>query len=78
MEIRTTLEELPRHLQSFNQPGATPVLLVVDESENRECSPVRPETKPLRPYGLCAGEFTIPEDFDEPLPEEILGQFEGP
>ncbi len=31
----------------------------------------------LRPYGLCAGEFTVPDDFDAPLPEDVLQQFEG-
>ncbi|MGH3089320.1 MAG: type II toxin-antitoxin system Phd/YefM family antitoxin [Rubrobacteraceae bacterium] len=30
-----------------------------------------------RPAGLCAGEFTVPDDFDEPLPEEVLRGFEG-
>jgi len=30
-----------------------------------------------RPFGLCAGEFTVPDDFDAPLPEEILRSFEG-
>jgi hypothetical protein len=28
-------------------------------------------------YGLCAGEFIVPDDFDSPLPEEILNSFEG-
>lgn len=23
-----------------------------------------------RPYGLCAGEFVVPQDFDAPLPED--------
>jgi len=31
----------------------------------------------LRPVGLCAGEFTVPEDFDAPLPDDILQAFEG-
>ena len=31
----------------------------------------------LRPFGLCAGEFTVPNDFDEPLPENIIAEFEG-
>lgn len=31
-----------------------------------------------RPFGLCAGEFTVPDDFDAPLPDEILQAFEGP
>ena len=33
--------------------------------------------EPLRPFGLCAGEFTVPDDFDQPLPEHILKEFEG-
>jgi hypothetical protein len=31
-----------------------------------------------RPYGLGAGEFTVPDDFDRPLPEDVLKEFEGP
>ena len=31
----------------------------------------------MRPYGLCAGEFTVPDDFDEPLPDELVNSFEG-
>jgi len=42
-----------------------------------ELRPV-PATQPgPRPFGLCAGEFTVPDDFDSPLPEEILQEFEG-
>jgi hypothetical protein len=39
--------------------------------------PILSNHKQLRPFGLCAGEFTVPDDFDEPLPEEILSAFEG-
>jgi hypothetical protein len=28
-----------------------------------------------RPAGLCEGEFTIDDDFNDPLPEEILALF---
>ena len=35
------------------------------------------ESRQPRPFGLCAGEFTVPADFNEPLPEEILSAFEG-
>lgn len=31
----------------------------------------------LRPFGLNEGEFTVPNDFDAPLPDEILQEFEG-
>lgn len=33
--------------------------------------------KPLRPFGLCAGEFTVPDDFDSPLPDYVIEEFEG-
>ena len=32
---------------------------------------------PLHPIGLCKGEFVVPEDFDAPLPEDILREYEG-
>lgn len=31
----------------------------------------------LRPIGLCAGEFQVPNDFDAPLPDDLLQDFEG-
>src|SRR5262245_43659948 len=31
----------------------------------------------LPPYGLAAGEFVVPDDFDDLLPEEIIRGFEG-
>jgi hypothetical protein len=30
-----------------------------------------------RPFGLCKGEFCVPDDFDAPLPENIIKEFEG-
>ena len=42
-----------------------------------EMKPVMPGTKILRLYSLCAGEFTVPEAYDAPLPEDILKTFEG-
>lgn len=43
-------------------------------AELRPISSVQPGP---RPFGLCAGAFKVPDDFDEPLPEEILRSFEG-
>ncbi len=42
-----------------------------------EIQPVAVPPEALRPFGLCAGEFTVPEDFDAPLPEDIINAFEG-
>lgn len=37
-----------------------------------------PEAQPrIRPMGMDAGLITIAEDFDAPLPEEILRAFDG-
>ena len=30
-----------------------------------------------RPFGLCAGEFTTPDNFDDPLPNNVIEEFEG-
>ena len=30
-----------------------------------------------RPFGLCAGAFRVPDDFDEPLSDDLLREFEG-
>jgi hypothetical protein len=30
-----------------------------------------------RPFGLCAGEFVVPDDFNDPLPDDTLDDFEG-
>jgi hypothetical protein len=30
-----------------------------------------------RPFALCAGEFTVPLEFNEPLPDEIIRDFES-
>ncbi len=35
-----------------------------------------PTTSP-RPFGLAAGTFTLPDNFDTALPEEVLRSFEG-
>ena len=41
-----------------------------------ELRPVLASQPVPRPFGLCAGEFKVPDDFDAPLPEEILRGFE--
>jgi hypothetical protein len=30
-----------------------------------------------RPIGLAKGQFAVPEDFNAPLPEDVLQTFEG-
>lgn len=43
-----------------------------------EIRPVAPPTvRTRRPSGLAAGQFVVPPEFDEPLPEDVLRSFEG-
>lgn len=77
--VRVSLEQIQQNLRAYLQrveAGET-VVIVRAGQPVAEVKPVegRPET--LRPFGLCAGEFTVPEDFDAPLPEDILHVFEG-
>lgn len=49
---------------------------VVDFIEFIRQRTVTAEREP-RPLGLCKGEFTLPDDFDAPLPEEVSQQILG-
>lgn len=42
-----------------------------------ELRPVAPPPEASRPFGLAAGMFTVPDDFDSPLPPDVLQGFEG-
>jgi antitoxin (DNA-binding transcriptional repressor) of toxin-antitoxin stability system len=53
------------------------ILVVQDNRPIAELRPVGPMLTEPRPYGLCAGRFVVPADFDQPLPDDILSAFEG-
>jgi antitoxin (DNA-binding transcriptional repressor) of toxin-antitoxin stability system len=53
------------------------LLVTRDERPVAEIKPVPAPSRKPRPFGLCAGEFTVPADFDQPLPEDVLREFEG-
>src|SRR5882724_3293430 len=77
--VQVSVEEIQRDLTAYLQrveAGET-VVIVRAGQPVAEIKPVASATKQLRPFGLCAGEFTVPEDFDAPLPEDILNAFEG-
>lgn len=38
--------------------------------------PIQPRAE-RRQLGTLAGTFTVPDDFDDPLPDDILDAFEG-
>jgi antitoxin (DNA-binding transcriptional repressor) of toxin-antitoxin stability system len=58
------------------EAGETLVVLR-DARPVAEIKPVVSSTGQARPFGLCRGQFTVPNDFDQPLPEGILKECEG-
>jgi prevent-host-death family protein len=74
-----SLQELQRNPDALlDRVEAGEHLIVVrGDRPVAELRPVSATRPGLRPFGLCAGAFTVPDDFDAPLPEEILRGFEG-
>jgi antitoxin (DNA-binding transcriptional repressor) of toxin-antitoxin stability system len=76
---QVTIEDMQRELAAYLkrvEAGETFLIL----RAGQPVAEVKPPAKPartLRPSGLCAGEFQVPADFDEALPEELLRDFEG-
>ena len=58
------------------QSGETLVVLKQDQPI-AEVRPIAGQEGCRRPAGLCAGEFKVPDDFDAPLPDELLHEFDG-
>jgi antitoxin (DNA-binding transcriptional repressor) of toxin-antitoxin stability system len=76
--LRVTVDEIQRNPSKYLrqvEAGETFLILQADKAI-AELRPIA-NNKQLRPFGLCAGEFTVPDDFDAPLPEDLLGAFEG-
>jgi len=76
--LSVTIDEIQREpLKYLRQVEAGETLVIL--RSNQPIAELRPivRTKQLRPFGLCAGEFIVPDDFDAPLPEDFLSAFEG-
>ncbi|BAZ50585.1 prevent-host-death protein [Nostoc sp. NIES-4103] len=74
---RVSIDEIQRDpLKYLNQVAAGESFIIVQgDKPIAELKPIIDINKQLRPFGLCAGEFIVPNDFDAPLPEEILNSF---
>ncbi len=77
--LNVTIEEIQRDPLKYLRQVEAGITFVIIQADKpiAELKPISPLPKQLRPFGLCAGEFTVPDDFDEPLPEDILSTFEG-
>jgi prevent-host-death family protein len=72
-----TLGEMQQDLAGYlRRVQAGEILVVTDHNRPiAEIKPITAASDGQRPFGLCAGEFRIPDDFDNPLPDEVLREF---
>lgn len=77
--LTVTIDEIQQNLTGYLQEVAAGESIIIMQAGKpiAEIKPVSPTFEPIRPYGLCTGEFIVPDDFDSPLPEDILNIFEG-
>jgi antitoxin (DNA-binding transcriptional repressor) of toxin-antitoxin stability system len=76
---KVTVDEIQQDpLKYLNQVEAGKSFIIMQADKPiAELKPIQNHHKQQRPFGLCAGEFSVPDDFDAPLPEDILNAFEG-
>ena len=73
-----TIDIMQRNLKEFlrrAQHGES-ITIIHEGKPMAEINPPSLEEE-LRPSGLCAGEFTVPDNLKDSLPEDLLDQFEG-
>lgn len=74
-----SVQDIQQNLQAFLQrvKAGEAFIIVQGGKPLAEIRPTPAPAKQPRPYGLCVGQFSVPADFDKPLPEEIIRDFEG-
>jgi len=74
-----TIDEIQLDLLGYlRRVEAGETLLIVQAGKPvAEIIPHEPSADSFRPFGLCAGEFVVPDDFDAPLPNDLIDAFEG-
>lgn len=75
----TTIADAKKDLDTLVDRAAAgeDVVLVGEDGTRVRLVPAPAPPKQLR-LGLLAGRFTLPDDFDDPLPDDLLDEFERP
>jgi len=76
--MNVSVEEVTRDPEGFLYRVIEGETLVVTQHDRpvAEIRPIEGVRRP-RPFGLAAGSFVVPDDFDDPLPDDLLDAFEG-
>jgi antitoxin (DNA-binding transcriptional repressor) of toxin-antitoxin stability system len=74
-----TIDEMQQDLAAYIHRVADGETIVVLEKDRplAEIKPVSTPRSGRRPIGLCKGAINVPDDFDAPLPDDLLRLFEG-
>ena len=75
-ELLALLENL-EDLEEIDRARRSGEKYVPWEQSKGSLKPTASEGGLRRPFGLCAGDFTVPDDFDDPLPEHLIEEFKG-
>lgn len=76
--MNASLEEIEKDPHEYLQRVLEGETVVIFEKDRPvvEMRPVATRSG-KRPIGLAKGDFVVPDDFDDPLPEDVLQLFEG-
>jgi antitoxin (DNA-binding transcriptional repressor) of toxin-antitoxin stability system len=77
--VSLSIEDIEQDLPAFLQRVEAGEELIITQA-GRAIAEIKPIPSPpaaARPFGLSVGDFTVPDDFDEPLPEGLIQEFEG-
>ena len=77
--IRVDIGEAKTHLSRYLarvRAGETVVVCRRNEPI-AEILPIAQQSSEPRPFGLSRGRFSVPASFFDPLPEAVLGAFDG-
>jgi antitoxin (DNA-binding transcriptional repressor) of toxin-antitoxin stability system len=75
LNVHEAKTHLSRHLSRLAE-GET-ILLCKRNVPVAEIRPLRKPRTERRPVGLAKGQLEVPDEFFEPLPDELLDAFEG-
>lgn len=77
MLMNVSVEEVTKDPERFLHRVIEGETLVVTQHDRpvAEIRPIEAVRRP-RPFGLAAGSFVVPDDFDDPLPDDVLRDFE--
>lgn len=76
--LTITVDEIQRDLITYLQRVAAGETLLITQS-NKPFAEIKPviNSQQARPWELAAGDFRLPDDFDAPLPDDVILDFEA-